>query len=72
MNPLFAGNMVEGDMELSPDQMEAFVEQISKVGASNGFASIRTNLWMTNGRADTIKYYIDTQIGKLKSMIICF
>ena len=49
-------------MELDPDQMEAFVEQMSKVGASNSFASIRAGLWKTNGRTDTIKYYIDPKI----------
>ena len=32
-------------MELDPDQMEAFVEQMSKVEASNSFASIRDGLW---------------------------
>ena len=56
--------MVEGDMELNPDQMEAFAEQMSKVGASNSFASIKAGLWLTNGKADTIKYYIDPQISK--------
>jgi len=63
------GNMVEGDMELDPDQMEAFAEQMSKVGASNSFASIKAGLWITNGKADTIKYYIDPQIsGATKSI----
>ena len=56
--------MVEGDMELDPDQMEAFAEQMSKVGAANSFASIKAGLWLTNGKADTIKYYIDPQISK--------
>ena len=56
--------MVEGDMELNPDQMEAFAEQMSKVGASNSFASIKAGLWLTNGKADTIKYYIDPKISE--------
>ena len=55
-------------MELDPDQMEAFVEQMSKVEASNSFASIRDGLWKTNGRTDTIKYYIDPKISKLESI----
>ena len=55
-------------MELDPDQMEAFVEQMSKVEASNSFASIKDGLWKTNGRTDTIKYYIDPKISKLESI----
>jgi len=64
------GNMVEGDMELDPDQMAAFAEQMSKIGASsNSFASIKAGLWLTNGKADTIKYYIDPQISGATSAI---
>merc|ERR1712048_223352 len=61
------GNMVEGDMELSPDQMAAFMEQMEK--KKNSFASIKAGLWLTNGKADTIKYYIDPQISGASSVI---
>lgn len=64
--------MVEGDMELNPDQMEAFAEQMSKIGSSNSFASIKSNLWKTNGKADTIKYYIDSRISKFSIGFILF
>jgi len=60
------GNMVEGDMELSPDQMAAFMEQMEK---KNSFASIKAGLWFTNGKRDTIKYYIDPQISGANSAI---
>lgn len=54
-------------MELSPDQMAAFMEQMEK--KKNSFASIRAGLWKTNGKADTIKYYIDSQISGATSAI---
>ena len=57
--------MVEGDMELDPDQMAAYMEQMEKAG--NTFAAIKSNLWLTNGKADTIKYYIDPQISKYET-----
>jgi len=55
------GDMIEGDMEHDPDQMSAYMEQMEKAG--NTFAAIKTNLLLTNGKADTIKYYIDPQIS---------
>jgi len=58
--------MIEGDMELNPDQMAAFAEQMAK---KNQFASIRAGLWLTSGRADTIKYYIDPRISKFHFVI---
>ena len=51
--------MIEGDMEMSPDQMAAYMEQREK---HSEFAAIKAGLWKTNGKADTIKYYIDPQI----------
>jgi len=60
------GNFVDGDMELNPDQMAALTEQMEK---KNAFASIKAGLWMTNGRADTIKYYIDPRISGASSAI---
>merc|ERR1712121_281923 len=55
------GDFVDGDMELDPDQMAAFLEQMEK---GNSFAAIRAGLWMTNGRVDSvIKYYIDPRIS---------
>ena len=59
--------MVDGDMELNPEQMAAFMEQMEKKNG-NQFASIKAGLWMTNGRADTIRYYIDPQISKFYSL----
>merc|ERR1712048_297835 len=61
------GNMVEGDMELSPDQVAAFMEQMEK--KKNSFAPIKAGLWLTNGKADTIKFYIDPQISGASSAI---
>ncbi|XP_066918724.1 hatching enzyme 1.2-like [Clytia hemisphaerica] len=61
------GDMVEGDIELDPDQMAAYMEQMEKAG--NSFAAIKSNLWKTNGRADNIKYYIDSQISGASSAI---
>jgi len=61
------GDMVEGDMELNPDQLAAFQEQMEKAG--HAFASIRAGLWLTNGKADNIKYYIDPQISGASSAI---
>merc|ERR1711973_976476 len=61
------GDMVEGDLELDPDQMAAYMEQMEKAG--NTFAAIKSNLWMTNGKADNIKYYIDPQISGATSAI---
>jgi len=58
-SPEELGGKFEGDMEMNPDQMAALMEQMSK---KNQFASIRSGLWKTNGRPDTIKYYIDPQI----------
>ena len=56
---ILTGNLFEGDIELSPDQRAAFEEQQSK---NNVFASIKSRHWKTNGKADTIKYYIDPLI----------
>ena len=56
--------MVEGDIELDPDQMAAYMEQMEKAGSGHTFAAIKTGLWKTNGKADTIKYYIDPQISE--------
>merc|ERR1711973_400802 len=61
------GDMVEGDLELDPDQMAAYMEQMEKAG--NTFAAIKSNLWMTDGKADNIKYYIDPQISGATSAI---
>jgi len=61
------GDMVEGDMELTPDQLAAFQEQMEKSGSA--FAAIRAGLWFTSGRRDTIKYYIDPQISGASSAI---
>ena len=58
----FKGDLVEGDIELDPDQMAAYMEQMEKGG--NSFAAIKSNLWKTNGKADTIKYYIDPRISE--------
>lgn len=55
------GDLVEGDIEFDPDQMAAYMEQMEKAG--NTFAAINSNLWKTNGRADTIRYYIDPYIS---------
>ena len=52
---------MEGDIELDPDQQAALEEQMSK---KNSFASIKAGLWMRNGRAETIMYYIDTAISR--------
>ena len=53
---------MEGDIELNPEQTAAYIEQIEKAG--NTFPAIKADLWKTNGRADTIKYYIDPQISE--------
>ena len=51
-------------MDLTPDQKAALMEQIN--GGASTFGSIRTGLWLTNGKPDFIKYYIDPQIGKFQ------
>ncbi|XP_066935925.1 zinc metalloproteinase dpy-31-like isoform X1 [Clytia hemisphaerica] len=61
------GSMIEGDMELDPDQMSAYMEQRERSG--NTFAAIKSNLWLTNGKADTIKYYIDYRISRATKAI---
>merc|ERR1711962_1392802 len=65
-SPEEMGGMFEGDMEMNPDQMAALMEQMSK---KNQFASKRSGLWKTNGRPDTIKYYIDPQISGATNVI---
>merc|ERR1711962_709927 len=67
-SPEELGGAFEGDMELNPDQLSALMEQMSKK-KGNQFASIRSGLWMTNGRPDTIKYYINPQISGARSVI---
>ena len=54
--------MFEGDMFLDPDQMEAIMEQMETKKGNNQFASLKAGLWLTNGKPDTIKYYIDPRI----------
>lgn len=54
--------MFEGDMILSPEQMAAVDEQ-DKQG--NQFASIKSSHWKTNGKADTITYYITKDLTKI-------
>merc|ERR1712168_1722713 len=63
------GSAFEGDMELDPDQMAALMEQMSKQGKGSAFASIKAGLWLTNGKPDNIKYYIDPQISGATSAI---
>ena len=62
-NFLPLGRYFEGDLILNPDQMEAFMEQMAKKKGNNQFASIKAGLWMTDGKPDIIKYYIDPKIG---------
>ena len=49
-------------MFLDPDQMEAIMEQMETKKGNNQFASLKAGLWLTNGKPDTIKYYIDPRI----------
>ena len=63
------GSAFEGDMELDPDQMAALMEQMSKQGKGSAFASIKAGLWLTNGKPDNIKYYIDPQICKFALLL---
>lgn len=59
------GELFEGDIELTPDQMAAFEEQKAK----NSFGSIRSNHWKNNGKNDVIPYYIDPKISGASSAI---
>ena len=56
------GQLIEGDMELDPNQLSALEEQLQN--QNNAFAAIRTNLWITGGKNDVIKYVIDNAIRK--------
>ena len=56
-----SGNQFEGDIILTPDQLMAVTEQNSKNG--NKFAAIKSNHWKTDGRADVVKYFIESSLG---------
>ena len=58
-----AGNKFEGDMMLTPDQISAALEQDSKNG--NKFAAMKARHWKTNGKTDTIEYFIESSLSKL-------
>jgi len=60
------GEAFEGDMILTADQIAAIEEQVSK---QNAFAAVRTGLWKTNGKADVIKYYIDSSVSGATNVI---
>ena len=56
------GQYFEGDIILTPDQLSAILEQKSK----NSFASVRTGLWLDNGKVQKIiEYGIDPKLGKI-------
>lgn len=62
------GDMFEGDMILSPDQMAALQEQNRK---KNSFASIKASHWKDkNGKPDVIKFYVDKAISKARGVIL--
>jgi len=60
------GDLFEGDIDLSPDQRAALEEQRNK---KHGFASINSFHWMTNGKPDIIKYYINPLVGGASNAI---
>ena len=59
---LRTGDKFEGDLILTPDQLDAVMEQDSKRG--NKFAAMKARHWKTNGKADVIKYYIESSLSK--------
>jgi len=54
------GDKFEGDLILTPDQLDAVMEQDSKKG--NKFAAMKARHWKTNGKADVVKYYIESSL----------
>ncbi|XP_066931451.1 zinc metalloproteinase nas-30-like isoform X2 [Clytia hemisphaerica] len=55
------GPYFEGDIILTPDQQDAILEQKSK----NSFASVRTGLWLDNGKVQKIiEYGIDSKLAR--------
>jgi len=54
------GDKFEGDLILTPDQLDAVMEQDSKRG--NKFAAMKARHWKTNGKADVVKYYIESSL----------
>jgi len=55
------GPYFEGDIILTPDQQDAILEQKSK----NSFASVRTGLWLDNGKVQKIiEYGIDPKLAR--------
>jgi len=57
------GSFFEGDMMLNPQQKMAIKEQLSKSKKPHAFAAIKTGLWLSGNRAETIKYYIDPVVA---------
>jgi len=63
------GSLFEGDMLLNPQQKMAIKEQLSKSKKQHAFAAIKTGLWLSSNKAETIKYYIDPAVaGATKSI----
>ena len=56
------GDKFEGDLILTPDQLDAVMEQDSK--RKNKFAAMKSKHWKTNGKTDVIKYYIESSLSK--------